>query len=45
MDSIKRFLHHAAVAVGRILAKLLPDRVPVTFVGAESVRESQQLLW
>lgn len=39
MDSIKRFLHQAYVAIGKVVAKLLPDRVPVTFVGATAVSE------
>ena len=39
MDSPKQILHRAYIALGRVLAKLLPDRVPVTFVGADAVRE------
>ncbi len=36
---IKRLVHSFAVFVARFVAKLLPDRVPVTFVGAGSVKE------
>ncbi len=39
MDAIKRFLHHLTVAIGRVLAGLLPDRMPLTFVGSDAVRE------
>ncbi len=35
----KQFSHDLFVAIGRPLAKLLPDKVPLTFVGAEAVRE------
>lgn len=35
----KRFAHAAAVVVGKRAAKLLPDRVPVTYVGAGSMTE------
>ena len=36
---IRRTAHSAAVAIGRVAARMLPDRVPVTFVGAGSVAE------
>ena len=36
---LKRLSHTALVAIGRPLAKLLPDRIPVTFVGTDSVSE------
>ncbi len=39
MEAIKRVLHHWMVAVGRIMSRFLPDRVPVTFVGDDAVRE------
>lgn len=39
MDHLKKWLHHAYVAIGRVVSKFLPDRVPVTFVGADAVRE------
>ena len=39
MESIKRFVHQIGVAIGKVLAKLLPDRVPATFVGADAVSE------
>ena len=38
-DVIRRAAHTAAVAIGRVAARMLPDRVPVTFVGAGSVAE------
>ncbi len=39
MDTIKRFFHNVTVAIGRVLARFLPDRMPLTFVGTDSVRE------
>lgn len=39
MFAVKKLIHTLGVALGRILAKLLPDRVPVTFVGADASRE------
>jgi len=39
MDSIREFLHQAYVAIARVVARFLPDRVPVTFIGADSSRE------
>ncbi len=36
---IKRLVHALAVFIASRVAKLLPDRIPVTFVGAGSVRE------
>lgn len=41
---MKRLVHAAAIFVSRFVAKLLPDRVPVTFVGAGSVRELSDAL-
>jgi alcohol dehydrogenase len=35
----KRIVHDRIVGVARIASKLLPDRVPVTFVGAEATAE------
>lgn len=37
--ALKRLLHNLAIAVAGILAKLLPDKVPVTFVGVDASRE------
>ena len=34
-----KFLHDIVVVIGKVLAKLLPDKVPVTFVGADAVGE------
>lgn len=39
MSAWKRFVHNGTIRVSRILLKLLPDRVPVTFVGAEATAE------
>lgn len=36
---MKRLLHDLAIALARVLMKLLPDKVPVTFVGTEASRE------
>ena len=33
MFGLKKFLHNIAIAVAGVLAKLLPDKIPVTFVG------------
>ncbi|MCZ7530845.1 MAG: iron-containing alcohol dehydrogenase [Acidimicrobiia bacterium] len=35
----ERFLHAAYIAIARIAAKLLPDRIPVTFAGSDAVAE------
>jgi alcohol dehydrogenase len=37
--ALKKLIHNLGVALGRILATFLPDRIPVTFVGADSSRE------
>jgi len=37
--ALKKLLHHFAVALGKRLSRLLPDKVPVTFVGSDSVAE------
>jgi alcohol dehydrogenase class IV len=39
MFALKKLLHNLAVAIGRALTKLLPDKVPVTFVGDDAVVE------
>lgn len=39
MSAIKRGLHDATIGATKLLAKLLPDRVPVTFVGSDATRE------
>ncbi len=36
---MNKLLHDWTVRIGRSVAKLLPDRVPVTFVGADAVGE------
>jgi len=39
MDVVKQALHALVIAISRRVSSLLPDRVPVTFVGAEAARE------
>jgi len=39
MSAIEKFVHGAVIAVSKRLSRLLPDRVPVTFVGADATRE------
>jgi alcohol dehydrogenase len=39
MSVIKQRLHDVAIGATKVLAKLLPDRVPVTFVGTDATRE------
>lgn len=39
MSAIKKFIHQALVPVGGLAAKLLPDKIPVTFVGEGSTGE------
>lgn len=39
MDSIREFLHQTVVAIGRVVAKFLPDRTPVTFIGVNAAGE------
>jgi len=39
MDVVKQALHALVIAISRRVSSLLPDRVPVTFVGAEASRE------
>ncbi|MDH3706834.1 MAG: iron-containing alcohol dehydrogenase [Acidimicrobiia bacterium] len=41
---LKRLIHAVVVFISRFAAKLLPDRVPVTFVGADAVRELAQAI-
>jgi alcohol dehydrogenase class IV len=36
---LKKFLHYLAMVLGGFLSKLLPDKVPVTFVGPHASRE------
>jgi hypothetical protein len=36
---LKRLLHDLAVALAGFFMKMLPDKIPVTFVGAEAARE------
>jgi len=39
MHAVKKALHHLVIALSRLLSALLPDRIPVTFVGPEATRE------
>lgn len=39
MSTLKRFLHDRSIGLARVASKLLPDRVPVAFVGGEATRE------
>jgi alcohol dehydrogenase class IV len=39
MLALKKALHSSAIAVSARLAKLLPDRVPMTFIGADASLE------
>ena len=39
MDSLKRWLHVLYVRISAFVLKLLPDKVPVTFVGPDSSLE------
>jgi len=39
MSTVKRTLHGAVMGLSGTLSKLLPDRVPVTFVGADAAAE------
>ena len=39
MSTVKRTLHGAVMGLSGTLSKLLPDRVPVTFVGANAAAE------
>ena len=39
MFILKRLLHDLAVALAGFFMKLLPDKIPVTFVGTEAARE------
>jgi alcohol dehydrogenase class IV len=39
MSTLKRTLHAAAMGLGGVFSKLLPDRVPVTFVGSHAADE------
>jgi alcohol dehydrogenase len=39
MFVFKRFLHGFVMALGGILSRLMPDRIPVTFVGVDASRE------
>jgi alcohol dehydrogenase class IV len=36
---LKRFLHNLVVALTRVFAGLLPDKIPVTFIGPEASRD------
>lgn len=44
MFALKKFFHHIAVAIGRRLSRLLPDKIPATFVGADAVAELCQAI-
>ena len=39
MSAFKRFTHNRAIGLSKLLLKLVPDRVPVTFVGREATSE------
>ncbi|MDE0885700.1 MAG: iron-containing alcohol dehydrogenase [Myxococcota bacterium] len=39
MSKLKRFAHNCLVPIGSLLARFLPDKVPITFVGVDSTRE------
>lgn len=39
MPALRQALHDFVIALTRILARLLPDRIPATFVGTDSSRE------
>ena len=39
MFVFKRLLHDFVIALASIVSRFLPDRVPVTFVGADASRE------
>lgn len=39
MSVVKKTLHDLAMVAGKRLARLLPDKVPVTFVGPDAVRD------
>jgi alcohol dehydrogenase class IV len=39
MFALKRFLHGLVIGLARFLSKLLPDKIPVTFVGPDASRE------
>jgi len=39
MSALKRFLHERTVGLGKVVSKLLPDRVPPVFVGNEATLE------
>lgn len=36
---LKKLLHDLAIVVARVLSKLLPDRIPVTFIGPDASRD------
>jgi len=39
MHAVKKLLHTLAIALSRLFSKLLPDRIPVTFLGPDASRE------
>jgi len=39
MDAVKKALHGLVIAISRLVSKLLPDRIPVTFVGTDASRD------
>jgi alcohol dehydrogenase class IV len=39
MEALKKALHAFTIALSRLLSGLLPDRMPVTFVGGDASRE------
>lgn len=44
MEAVKKALHAFVIALTRLFSSLLPDRVPVTFVGADASRELCQAI-
>ena len=40
--TLERWSHAAFVVIGKVLVKVLPDRIPVTFVGADAVADLAQ---
>ncbi len=39
MSALKRFVHSSPMPFGSLLARFLPDKIPITFAGLDSTRE------
>ncbi|TFH23330.1 MAG: iron-containing alcohol dehydrogenase [Myxococcales bacterium] len=39
MGELKRILHEIVITISKVLSRLMPDRVPVTFIGPDSSRD------